>query len=421
MNRKRWKMSLLVLGCFLTWTGSGTLWAGEIDAIHLLNLLQKKGIITQEEASDLMNEVRNTAKKEKTELKEELKSDAAKGTWVPGALKDLRVGATIFGEWNYKEVKNKAASNEFNVNRAYLTLRKGFTPWLDMRLTTDLFTSKDAEDKGNGLEVRMKYAYFNLKLAGTATEVGLVHTPSDDYDASIWPFRVQGKHFLDNHGIQSSADLGLVTKGAFGGQMDADYRSTVSSSFAGKWGGYMIGIYNGAGYDNAEANTDKAFSGLIYFRPAPMVSMLKGMQFAYYGNFGKSNANFTTAGKTNDYPTWQVNIAQLSWQHKIFALMGQYYWGKGTKSSTNEDEKKGYVGAGYLKIPGLEKMKVFAKVDYFDPNTKKDKDGYTTYITGISYDVTKELMPFFAYENRKYESSSGADYTKWQLGFQFNF
>lgn len=421
MNWKRWSCCFMTLGCLLAWGTRAPLVAGEIDAMHLLNLLQKKGVITQEESNDLMKEVRDNAKKEKTELKEELKSDAAKGTWVPSALKDLRVGATIFGEWNSKNVKNGASTNDFNVNRAYLTLRKGFTPWLDMRLTTDLFTSKDADDKGNGLEVRMKYAYFNLKFGTSATEIGLVHTPSDDYDSAIWPYRVQGKHFLDNNGIQSSADLGIMTKGTFGGNMDKEYLDTVSNAYAGKWGGYMVGIYNGAGYDNTEANTDKAISALIYFRPAPMVSMIKGLQFAYYGNYGKSNANFTAAGRTADFPDWQVNIGQVSWQHKLFALMGQYYWGKGTKSSTDENEKSGYVGAAYMKIPGLEKLRIFGKYEYFDPNTKKDKDGFSTYIAGLSYDVTRELMPFFAYENRQFEASGGADYTKYQVGFQFNF
>jgi predicted porin len=74
-----------------------------------------------------------------------------------------------------------------------------------------------------------------------------------------------------------------------------------------------------------------------------------------------------------------------------------------------------------MKIPGLEKMRIFAKYENFDPNTKKTNDGVTTYIAGISYDVTRELMPFFAYENKDFESATGADYTKYQVGFQFNF
>lgn len=424
MRRKGFWMLTILLGLSLSLGGLSPVWGGEMDALHLINLLKKKGVLTQEEADDLVKEVRSNAKKEKTEIKSEIKEDmtkvAQKGDFLPKALKGFTFGSTIFGEWNYKNIDKGKLTNDFNVNRAYITLKKEFTPWMDMRITTDLFTSKDAEDKGNGLEVRMKYAYVNLKLLGTSTEIGLVHTPSDDYDSSIWPYRVQGKHYLDNHSIQASADLGIVNKGTFGGNMDNDYLSKVSKSFAGKWGGWMAGVHNGAGYDLPEANTNKVFSGLVYFRPAPTVSILKGLQLAYYGNYGKSNSNFTTAGRTADYPDWQINLGQISLQHEMFAVMGQYYWGKGTKSSTEDNDRKGHLIAGYVKIPGMEKLRVFGKYDYFDPNTNKAKDDYTTYIAGVSYDVSKEFMPFLAWERRKYESSTG-DYDKFQAGFQLNF
>jgi hypothetical protein len=419
MDWKKWISCLTLAGFFLVGSGLGSLWAGEIDALHLLNLLQKKGVISQEEANDLMKEVRSNAKKEKTEMKEEMKEAVSKG--LPKALKGFSFGGTVFSEWAQKSVNKGATTNEFNVNRAYLTFKQKFTPWLDARLTTDLFTSKDPEDKGNGLEVRMKYAYVGLNLYGTYTELGLVHTPSDDYDGSIWPYRVQGKHFLDNNGLQASADLGIVNKGTFGGTMDQEYQSTVSKAFAGKWGGWMVGIYNGAGYDNSEANTNKAVSGLFYVRPMPSIQVLKGLQLAYYGNYGKSNSNFTTAGRTSEFPDWQVNIGQISLQHKLFALLGQYYQGKGTKSSTDENDRKGYVGAAYLRIPSMEKLRVFGKYEYFDPNTNKSNDGQTTYIAGISYDLTKEFMPFAAWEHRTFEASNGPDYDKFQIGFQLNF
>ncbi|MFH0789374.1 MAG: hypothetical protein V2B13_17395 [Pseudomonadota bacterium] len=425
MKRKKFWLVTLLLGLSLCLGGWTPARAGEMDAMHLINLLKKKGVITQEEANELINEVRSEAKKEKVEMttaiKEDIKKDAGKDLPLPKGIKGFTFSSTIFGEYTAKSIKNGASSNDFNVNRAYITLKKEFTPWLDMRITTDLFSSKDADDKGNGLEVRMKYAYFNVKLFGTATEFGLVHTPSDDYDSSIWPYRVQGKHFLDNNGLQASADLGIVNKGTFGGKMDEEYLKNVSSAFSGKWGGYMVGLYNGAGYDNTEANTNKAVSGLVYVRPLPAVPVLKGLQLAYYGNYGKSNSNFTTPGKTTDYPDWQINIGQISLQHEMFALMGQYYWGKGAKTATEDNERRGYVGAGYLRIPGMKKLRLFGKYEYFDPNTNKSNDGYTTTIAGLSYDVTKDLMPFIAYEHRSYESSSGAEYDKIQIGFQLNF
>ena len=59
----------MAFGCFLVWGSRAPIWAGEMDVMHLLKLLQKKGVITQEEANDLMNEVRSDTKNEKTEIK----------------------------------------------------------------------------------------------------------------------------------------------------------------------------------------------------------------------------------------------------------------------------------------------------------------------------------------------------------------
>jgi hypothetical protein len=418
----------MALGCFLVWGSQTPLWAGEMDSLHLLNLLQKKGIITQEEANDLMNEVRTNTKNEKEEssqaIKEDIKKEADKGSLLPSALKGFKFGSTIFSEWNSKSENNGPSTNSFKLNRGYITLTKDFNSWLGMNVTTDLFTSVDANDKGNGLELRFKYAYANLNLWGTTSQLGLVPTPSDAYDSSIWPYRVQGKNLLDDLGIQASADLGVSNQGVFGGYMDADYLKYASKLSAGKWGGYWVGVFNGAGYDQPESNSDKAVSGLIYVRPAPMVPVLKGLQLAYYGNYGKSNSNFTAAGRKGDFPDWQANIAQISFQHSLFTLMGQYYWGKGTKTSTEDNNRSAYLMSGFLRIPGVEKLRVFGKYYYYDPNTDKSNDGYTTYVTGLSYDVTKEFMPFVAYEHRGFESnqvSGKNDYDMFQVGFQFKF
>jgi hypothetical protein len=343
-----------------------------------------------------------------------------KGPSLPPALQGFKFGTTIFTEWNYKSIKDGANTNQFLLNRAYATLTKNFNGWIGMNITSDLFTSKDADDKGNGFELRLKYAFVNLKLFGTDTEMGLGHTPSDAYDSAIWPYRVQGKHLMDELGIQASADFGIDNYGAFGGTMDAEYLKYASKQFAGKWGGYWLGVYNGGGYTNSEANTNKAISGLIYFRPAPMVEVLKGLQFAYVGSYGDSNNTFT--GKTDSYPSWQMNIGQISYQHPLFTLMGQYYWGQGTSTSTEENKRRAYLVEGFLRIPTVEKLRIFGRWYNYDPNTDRSDDDYNLYVAGMSYDVSKELMPFAAWEHRSYASSAaGKDYDMFQLGFQFKF
>ena len=185
-------------------------------------------------------------------------------------------------------------------------------------MTTDIFTSKDKDDAGQGLEVRQKYAMAELYLAGTTTELGLTHTPSDQYDSDLWPYRVQGKHFLDRHSIQASADLGLNIRGTLRAPpwTVRAMPSTGPKLTTGNGAATKSGIYNGPGYTNLENNTQKAVSGMVYFRPAPGVDLLKGLQLAYYGTFGKSNTTFYRKGENQ-------RISRLAGQHRPASLAAQ--------------------------------------------------------------------------------------------------
>jgi hypothetical protein len=68
----------------MVWEGPGLVQAGERDTLLLLNLLKKKGIITEGEAQELMKEVQTQAKQEKEERKQEIKEVAQKGDFLPG-------------------------------------------------------------------------------------------------------------------------------------------------------------------------------------------------------------------------------------------------------------------------------------------------------------------------------------------------
>ena len=77
---------------------------------------------------------------------------------------------------------------------------------------------------------------------------------------------------------------------------------------------------------------------------------------------------------------------------------------------------------GFVRIPGVEKLRVFGKWYNFDPNTDVSNDDYSTTVAGISYDWTKEFMPFVAWEHRTFSSSKfGNDYDMVQVGFQLKF
>lgn len=139
-----------------------------------------------------------------------------------------------------------------------------------------------------GWEFRLKYAYgkFDFKNLGDSpirlkSEVGLVHTFSDDYDSALWPYRCQGKHYLDRHSIMSSADFGanLVIDW---GTMDKDFLKRISRKYATKWGALWLGAYNGSGYNKGENNDDKAIEIGFYVRPFNMFKPLQGLRIGVH-------------------------------------------------------------------------------------------------------------------------------------------
>jgi hypothetical protein len=414
---------IAVVGCLLIWGSYTHLYAAETDVTRLIDLLKSKNILTQQEADSLMTEMNANAQKERTEMKEEMKVTTGKGEFLPTALRGFKFGTTIYGEWNSKTTDNAPSTNQFSLNRAYLTVTKEVNDWLGMNITADLFNSVDPADNRNGLELRLKYAYANINLSGTTTQFGMIPTPSDAYDSAIWPYRVQGQNLWDGLGIQASSDLGISIQGPVGGYMDAGYLKFAAKPFAGKWGGYFVGIYNGPGYTTTEANGNKVVSGLVYVRPLPMLPVLRGLQFAYVGTYGKSNTTFAPgAGIVTDYPDFQANIVQASLQQEYFTIMGQYYWGQATATSSEKNDRKGYLVDAFMRVPSMEKLRVFGKYYYYDPNIDRSNLGYKTYIAGLSYDAANEFMPFVAVERRSYESTlAGNDYDKYQIGFQLKF
>ena len=126
---KRLWMAVFAVGFLIGLGGVYGVQAGEIDAMHLINLLKQKGVLTQEEADGLLNEARRKAKAEKEALKAEIKQEGEKGAYLPKALKDIGFSSTIFAEWNMKDTENGGTTtNQFLLNRAYLTLKKKIDP-----------------------------------------------------------------------------------------------------------------------------------------------------------------------------------------------------------------------------------------------------------------------------------------------------
>lgn len=367
----------------------------------LLEKLKQKGILTKDEAFQIEKET------EKKQVK------------LPKGLEGLSIGALAYIDYS---VGNKLSGgrqlsyNQFALTRGYINIKKEITPWLSVRITPDIKqeTAGDTDAKLYGSWVtRMKYYYaqFNWPdlgfLTNNKTELGMGHMAWLDFQEHINPYRCQGTMFQERfHGF-NSADLGVSLMGYFGGEMDEEYKKNVTKYYAGKYGSYHLGVYNGAGYHASENNNNKVLEYRVTIRLLP--DILPGLQLTYFGLTAKGNSATYTGSNA---PDWRISTGFISYDAKDFTLTAEACRNKGNQAGTwlatgnNPKSVEGYSFFGFVRIPGLEKMRVHARYDHFDPNIDIDDDDARLLIAGLSYDVYRHNMAMLNYERFEYDRNN---------------
>jgi hypothetical protein len=379
----------------------------------LIEILIKKGILTEEEASDIKQEAEALEKQDKQEMVNEIKD---KELVVPKALKGLKVGMLAYLDYSNGQKPepddNSASFNEFRVTRGYLTVQKEILPWMHARATIDVHQDETGDYKN-----RLKYLYAELRppdtgvLTDMKSEIGLGHIPWLDFEEHVNPYRCQGTMAIERAGVFNSADKGVSLRGYFGGQLENAEEKTGSHYYDSRYGSWHLGVYDGSGYHASEENNNKAVEGRLTLRPLPDV--IPGLQLSYFGIYGEGNQE-TSNG---DYADYEVNLGMVSYEHPWGILTGQYFQTEGNAKGNWVDAEgdalktEGYSFFGNLKLPVLDrKLSLFARYDYFD----QDKDDaiaedtdYNMFLGGLAWDVYKHNLLLLAYETTDYGDDAG--------------
>lgn len=361
----------------------------------LLQKLVDKGTLTAQDAEEIQSK--------KTEL--------------PSALKGLSIGALAYIDYSFGQTggATKTNYNRFTLQRGYINIRKEITPWFKARITPDIKTSSTTT---GDYTIRMKYLYADFlpsdlgPITDNDVRVGLGHTPFLDFEEGINGYRMQGAMFQDRRGLISSSDLGVSFIGGFGGTLTKEQIEEVGNSYyAGRYGSYHIGVYNGGGYSSAtENNQNKSVQGRVTVRPLP--DILPGLQLTYHGITGKGNAA--------NNPTWSNNTGFLSYQSKYGVLTAEYMTGKGNLSGSDTTKKRGYSFFGKFILPVYTKVAAFARFDSLDPDTTVSHDRISTTIGGVSYRIYGDNYLVAAYE-KTHDQTKAQDDKKGQVVLQVAF
>jgi hypothetical protein len=167
------------------------------------------------------------------------------------AAPTVSVSGVIFGNYQYHLSGQSRESNQFLLDRAYVTVRASVADRMSIRVTTDVFQSGDQ----NGWTVRAKYAYLQYDLRrgpayNTFVRAGMLHNVVVEHEEQIWP-RFVASVAVERSGGFASADVGLA------GQM----------TFPNRWGEVYAHIVNGPGYTRRESDRFKDYGARVSLTP----------------------------------------------------------------------------------------------------------------------------------------------------------
>ncbi len=344
---------------------------------------------------------------------------------LPKGLQGISIGGVTFISYTAGEDGGEQYS-QFFLNRGYVTVKKQLFPFMTSRITFD--TNQDGEGDGEGdMEVRLKYAFTDIQFGSyglfrkTHVEFGIVHAVWLDFEEHINRYRMIGPMFMERSGIFNSADFGITFAGDFGPQLDDEYKEKVADKYAGQYGGFALGFYNGGGYHAIELNRDKVAEARLTLRPLPDV--IPGLQVSGLLIHGRGNK----PGDTDEIPLWQTTAGFLSYQHPYATLTWQYVTGWGNQKggwTQAADSTASLRYEGYsLFVEGkvTEHWRVIGGYDVFDLDPATDNGRFTRYGGGVGYDFGNQNILILDTMMQDYAAETVDDDVWGQLTLQLHY
>ena len=344
---------------------------------------------------------------------------AAESDQIPEIFKNLKPIGKFY--LSYQAGKTGETDyNSFLLKRGYFGAEVNVTSYFTARFVSDITSASDGS-----VNLRAKYIYGKFHWDGNDVitkpymEFGLAHMPWLDFEEAINGFRMQDTMFLERNHIFNSADVGVMFGSDFGGSLDSDYQSKVNKHYAGRYGSWQIGIYNGGGYHAKEANTNKVLEGRITFRPVP--DAVPGLQFSALGVVGKGNK------PTVDAPDWNAFNGMVSYESQYFTFTGQGYYGTGNQGGsaviddgTSADQQGFSVfAAAHISI-SKGKVTIWGRADEFNPNVDEYTDITRLYIVGFAWHFYKSNTWLFDYQRTNHSVSSNPADDRFQVTLEVN-
>jgi hypothetical protein len=361
MGVNRWAVG--IASC-LVWSvmGLSSAAAGESDA--LIQLLIKKGLITEQELAQVEGELaaqQTQAAKPSAEAPRTLEERLAKLEKDVGDKSVIHVGqgtlkvGGLFQGWAFWDGND---NDRFRIRRTELKFAGDILGDERFKYTVMIDPAQVTED-GTRKSV-LQDAYFTLAqipyLPHHAVQLGQYKVPSEE------------------EGNRSSAKLDFAER-SFIGRNIGDKRD-IGAMLTGTWpyADYSFGIFNGDGQNTSDTNDQKDLAAKVVLKPLAGVKDWGSLEFDVFG-YHRPNPELVSEKKRLGWG------ARYEWQR--LSLKSAYVLFQDAAAIGN-----GWYGqAGYFLIP--KRLQAVARFEGFDPNEGIANNAERDLSLGLNYFIDK--------------------------------
>ncbi len=238
---------------------------------------------------------------------------------------------------------NAANANGVRLSRAYLIAIGRINKEFSGKFTLDEAYSDPTASNGRG-NVFVKYLYgIYTPAKDIAVRFGLTETPWIPYEEGLWNYRFVSETAPDYEGFMPSSDLGLAVVG----------------NLFNKLIGYHVMVSNGEGYQAPQNGRGFAGAARIALNIKPFIFNIFGMDESMHNGIPDYNPKRA--------------IAMLVYTNSLLRVAGEWMWADDHITPADQGKAKfnhgyGYEFWGFMRIPGEEKLRIFARYLEMNPN-----------------------------------------------------
>jgi len=290
-----------------------------------------------------------------------------------------QIKGNMFGDYYYNVENHKDASkdeNAFQLRRVYFTFENNISQNIKIRFRLESGSQKFGTESKINPFVKHAFLEWTNLIPNHRLYLGIAETNAFKNAEAYWGYRPIEKTIMDLNKISSSADLGIALKG--------DLNESLH---------HWLTIFNGTGYGSAEVDQFKKIGYAFWITPA------QGLILEAYADYEKQDPDKPNFEYATDYygsSGYYTVKGFAGYDAPGFTLGAEAFMRTNMESgTTNMDtgEKADVKRSGYSLfgswITPVPKLKLFARYDYFDPNTGDDVITDENGTTGLDNEFTR--------------------------------